>query len=372
MIKVFLLVILFLISTSSAHANFRVDGETFTLSKVELPITKSVGGSDRGPAIAVMADGSVLLGGGERGGSIFHWHEGDQNPRKLGDLISQKERMRDSRFAITDIAILSETSKRANLLVSYPALQKGNCVSVAVHRVLLLKDRSKVLKKELWFKSSPCVPISAVQHAAGRMETINSKEAYLTIGDLGYEFIDDRNKRGDLGSVFKISKTKFELISTGHRNQQGIVLTDENELLTSEHGPRGGDEINVIEKGVDYGWPFVTYGAPYSSGDYVIPRATGTHKGYKDPIKVWTPSIAPTELIQLPNKGYGKFSSGLAMGTLREESIIFMEYRDGKILESLKVSIGSRIRDLELLPDQRIIASTDDGELLIMKSSAIT
>jgi glucose/arabinose dehydrogenase len=197
------------------------------------------------------------------------------------------------------------------------------------------------------------------------MEVINSSSVYLTVGDLGFSKIGDRSARGDLGSVFKISKSKIEKISNGHRNQQGVVLTTSGELITSEHGPRGGDEINIIKKGMDYGWPFVTYGEPYSQGDYVIPGATGTHKGFPEPIQVWTPSIAPTELVQLPRTGYGRFSSGLVMGTLRENSLVFMKLSEFKVEDIQIVEVNHRIRDLDLLPNGRILASTDEGELLI-------
>jgi Glucose/sorbosone dehydrogenases len=93
--------------------------------------------------------------------------------------------------------------------------------------------------------------------------------------------------------------------------------------LISEHGPRGGDEINLIQPNKDYGWPFVTYGTAYTSADYVKPTMSGTHVGYQKPIKYWVPAIAPTELVQLPGN-WGKYSRQLVMGTLKEESLVFM------------------------------------------------
>ena len=86
---------------------------------------------------------------------------------------------------------------------------------------------------------------------------------------MGFTRIGDRKKRGDLGSVFKLTARTTEKISQGHRNPQGIVLYNNDTLIVSEHGPRGGDELNIVKKGNDYGWPFVTYGQPYGAGDYV-------------------------------------------------------------------------------------------------------
>lgn len=352
----------------NSYADFRIGGASITEKTFDIKETVSLGGNDRGPALGVLKDGTVLLGGGVKGGTIYSYSIQEERLRTLGNLISSTERIRDSRFAITDIAVLSETKNRAVLLVSYPRLSKERCVEVVVHRVEFNRNKYKLAKKEQWFKSEPCVPISAVQHAAGRIEIINNKSAYLTIGDLGYTEIDDRSKRGDLGSLFKITKQRAVKISQGHRNQQGIVLFNGKTLITSEHGPRGGDEINIIEAGIDYGWPFVTYGAPYSQGDYVVPKSTGAHGGYREPIKYWTPSIAPTELVQLPNKKFGSYSSGLAMGTLRQESLVFMKFEGNRITDLLEIYLGRRIRDLDVLPDARLIATTDNGELLVLES----
>ena len=355
-----------LIAQPASYAKLQIDNQSLSTEYISVSEARSLGGNERGPALGVLSNGSLILGGGDKGGTLFLWSEKDTKLRTLGDFINRKERIRDSRFAITDIAILKENVNSANILISFPRLTNRNCVEVVVDEISLNLTTANAKKINRWFTSKPCVPVSAVQHAAGRIEVINNKSVYLTIGDLGYRKIDSRSLRGDLGSVFKISKKKIEKISSGHRNQQGILLFDRNILITSEHGPRGGDEINVIEKGTDYGWPFVTYGEPYTQGDYVIPRETGTHKGFREPIEVWSPSIAPTELIQLPTNGFGKYSGGIAMGTLREMALVFMTFENGKITSSETVNIGARIRDLEVMPDQRIVASTDDGRLLFI------
>ena len=369
MVRALILTLTLILAAIPVRASeIRVAGITVDIKSFDIESTKSLGGNDRGPALAVLKDGTVLLGGGMRGGSIFSWSEARQELKLLGEMMSKRERIQDSRFAITDIAILSENSEIANLLISFPRLTTSSCVELVVYRATYDRIKNSLKKNEPWFRSKPCVPISAVQHAAGRMEVINDRSAYLTVGDLGFDDLANRIKRGDLGSIFRISKTKVARISQGHRNQQGIVLFNGKDILVSEHGPRGGDEINLVERGVDYGWPFVTYGAPYSQGDYVIPGKTGTHEGYREPLKQWNPSIAPTELVQIPNGKFGKYSGGLAMGTLRQTSLVFMRYENRRILDTEIVDVGARIRDLEVLPDQRLIASTDDGRLMIFDS----
>ncbi|MEY3973153.1 MAG: hypothetical protein RJA71_465, partial [Actinomycetota bacterium] len=135
------------------------------------------------------------------------------------------------------------------------------------------------------------------------------------------------------------------------------------------HGPRGGDEVNVIEEGGDYGWPFVSYGQPYSGGDYVKPGKTGNHDGYVQPITYWVPSIAPTELVQLPAAGWGTWGRALVLGTLREEVLVFMKVSsDLAVTESVQVDMRDRIRDLEVLRNGALLATTDSGKLITVSN----
>ena len=353
---------------NSAQAlDIDVDIQTMNISKT---VTRADNG-ERGPALAVLKNGNLLLGGGPNGGTVFL---GDGKKRAvitMGDVIPMNKRLKDSRFAITDIAVLSETTTSAKLLVSYPRLGTNNkCVEVVVDQVDANLKTNKISKKKTWFVSKPCVPISAVQHTAGRFAVIDKNSAYVTIGDLGFSDIKDRNKRGDLGSIFKLSKKSAERISQGHRNPQGIVLFNNQTLIAAEHGPRGGDEINVIESGGDYGWPFVTHGQPYGSGDYVRPSKTGTHEGDIEPIKYWVPSIAPTELVQLPTQGWASWGRALVLGTLAEEVLVFMKMNEKfEITEEVRLDMNDRIRDLEVLSTGALLATTDSGKLITVSNT---
>jgi glucose/arabinose dehydrogenase len=238
---------------------------------------------------------------------------------------------------------------------------------VVVEQLDLNRVTQKVKRGGNWLITKPCVPISAVQHTSGRFAVIDQTSAYVTIGDLGYPQISDRKKRGDLGAIFKVSAKGAVKISQGHRNAQGIVLFNNKDLLAAEHGPRGGDEINLVKPGSDYGWPFVTYGQPYGAGDYVRPTKTGTHAGFVEPLTYWVPSIAPTELVQLPNDGWGQWSNQLLLGTLREQSLVFLKLDQTlAVVEQQKVDVGERIRDLEVLPNGLAVATTDSGQLLLI------
>jgi aldose sugar dehydrogenase len=342
---------------------------TFSSRSIAKAVTE--GGNTRGPALAVMKDDTILLGGGRSGGEILTWNKQKSSLRSLGTFIAANRRVTDSRFAINDIAILSENATSAKLLISYPRLGSNrSCVEIAVDELAYDRKSQRIKFVANWFVAKPCVPISAVQHTAGRFAVIDKNSVYVTLGDLGFSEIDNRSKRGDLGSIYKLTAKSAVRISQGHRNPQGIVLFDKKILMAAEHGPRGGDEINVIKEGGDYGWPFVSYGEPYGSGDYVRPGSAGTHVGYIEPIKYWVPSIAPTELVQLPAQGWGDWGRALVLGTLREEVLLVMKVNEKfEVTDSVRVEMGERIRDLEISSNGSLIATTDSGQLITVNNS---
>jgi glucose/arabinose dehydrogenase len=363
-------VIILAIAMTTPIAGAQITAPKLSITTIATENLQVVGSNGvRGAAAAVLDDNQLLLGGGQKGSHLYLFDLSTKSDQLLGRVIPASERLNDARFAITDIAVLSKSSTSANLLISYPSYRKnGNCVVVKLDAYkLTLGSKPSITKGKNWFTSKPCVPISAVQHAAGRLAVIDEKTTYLTVGDLGFSKIGSKSARGDLGGVFKIGASKVEKISTGHRNQQGIELIG-NDLYISEHGPRGGDELNLIKKGADYGWPTVTYGQAYSSGDYVRPTRSGTHDGFQLPLYNWVPSVAPTELVALPAAGkWGSWSSQLVMGTLKEQALIFIQLSSkDKVGQVASVDVSDRIRDLELLPDGRLVATTDSGNLLLI------
>lgn len=368
-----LLVIALVVTGAPASSAAELSDGSVSLKFSSTSITRAVteGGNTRGPALAVLGDDTILLGGGRSGGEILTWNKAKSALRTLGKFIPANRRENDSRFAINDIAVLSESAASARLLISYPRLgASGSCVEIAIDELDYDRKRQRIKFVSNWFITKPCVPISAVQQTAGRFAVIDQNSVYVTIGDLGYSEIDNRSKRGDLGSIFKLSAKSAERISQGHRNPQGIVLFDNETLMAAEHGPRGGDEINVIKAGGDYGWPFVSYGQPYGSGDYVRPGITGSHPGYIQPIKYWVPSIAPTELVQLPIQGWGDWGRSLVLGTLKAEVLVFLKINENfEVGQSVQVAMGDRIRDLELLSNGALLATTDAGKLITVVNS---
>jgi len=364
-------------SAQAAAGARTLDSAAGALRLARIPIGSAVvrdsAGGTRGPSAAALPDGRVLLGGGRDGRRLMVVTPSTGRVRTIGRLMPADARRDDARFAPTDIEVMRTTGTRARLYVAFPQYRPGRgCVRLAVNRVTIsLRSRPRILGRSPVFRSKPCVPPAAIQHASGKLVRIDSRRAYVTVGDLGFPGIADRSARGQLGSVLRIAEGRSAVrISQGHRNGQGLVLDARGRLWETEHGPRGGDELNLIRRGRDYGWPFVTLGQPYGSGDYVQPRRTGTHAGYTAPRTSWVPSVATSEVVQVPESWSGwttAVGGDLLMGTLKDQSLWRIRVnRSGRVTQRERIPVGHRVRDMDVRRNGSVVATTDDGMLLLL------
>ncbi len=155
-----------------------------------------------------------------------------------------------------------------------------------------------------------------------------------------------------------------EIWSYGHRNPQGIAFDSQQRLWVIEHGPRGGDEINLIEPGNNYGWPVISYGMEYWGP---VAVGEGTHKvGMEQPVKVYTPSIAPGSLLVYSGKAFPEWRDNLFAGALKLRHINRITLNtQGEAIdeERLLESLGQRIRALAESSEGWIYFSTDSGNI---------
>lgn len=219
------------------------------------------------------------------------------------------------------------------------------------------------------------------QHFGGRIVFDNSGMVYLTLGDRG-----DKDRAQDLndhaGSVIRLhddgrvpadnpfvgrSGAKAEKWTLGNRNIQGAAIHPQTGALwTHEHGPQGGDEVNVIRPGRNYGWPVITYGVNYGLGTKI--GEGQTKSGMEQPLHVWVPSIAPSGMVFVQGKAFANWNGNVLIGALRDQTLVRLELQDEKVVREerlLKGQVG-RIRDVRLGPDGMVYLLTDtsDGALL--------
>ena len=158
-----------------------------------------------------------------------------------------------------------------------------------------------------------------------------------------------------------------EIWSYGHRNAQGAALAPDGTYWMNEHGPQGGDEINVPEAGKNYGWPVITYGERYGGGN-VTDGATAK-AGMEQPLHYWVPSIAPSGMAFVTSDRYGpRMKGGLLVGSLKFNHLALLTLDGRKVTGEQKLlqDLGERIRDVRQGPDGLIYVLTDGsrGRLL--------
>jgi len=223
---------------------------------------------------------------------------------------------------------------------------------------------------------------SASHHFGSRITFDDTGHLYFSIGDRGTRD-NAQNLKTHAGSIIRLNldgsipkdnpfvndaNALPEIYSYGHRNPQGLFYdTNSKKLYSNEHGPRGGDEINIIEKGANYGWPIVSQGKEYWNLMYV--GEYRSKKEYIDGIKVYIPSIAPSSLISYSGKKYKNLKGNLFSGALKLQHLnqIILDKNDKVIKENrLLEDLHERIRNVIESPNGEIYISTDSGNIYLV------
>ncbi len=210
------------------------------------------------------------------------------------------------------------------------------------------------------------------QHYGARMMFLADFTLLITTGD-GFEHREEaQSPDSELGKVLRIHDDGSpaglldkegkprRLWTLGHRNPQGLALDSSSGVVyLHEHGPRGGDEINRLEAGNNYGWPAVTHGVDYS-GAYVSPFKSAP--GFEDPLWTWVPSIAPSGMAWYNGNHFPDWRSSLLVGALVDQEVRRVKLHNGEVVEeeALFSELESRIRDVRVFDDEIYLLT--DGE----------
>jgi aldose sugar dehydrogenase len=251
--------------------------------------------------------------------------------------------------------------------------------STALARARLSTDATRLEDVKVIFSQKP--KVASNLNLGCRIVEARDGNLFLTLGD---DFIrkDDAQKLdNDIGKIVRLTKDGApapgnpfigragalpEIWSYGHRNPQGATLAPDGAFWTHEHGPQGGDEINIIQPGRNYGWPVITYGENYGGGK--IGEGITAKAGMEQPLHYWVPSIAPSGMAFLISDRYGPAMKGnLFIGSLKFGYVSRLELAGGKVQREHKVLEGlGRVRDVRQGPDGLLYLLTDleQGRLL--------
>lgn len=259
----------------------------------------------------------------------------------------------------------------------------GSANSTALARAALSADGTKLEALKVIFSQKP--KVASRNHFGCRIVEARDGTLFLTLGERFSRKEDAQKLDSHLGKVIRIAKDGSvpadnpfvgkagalpEIWSYGHRNAQGATLGPDGRFWMNEHGPQGGDEINIPLAGRNYGWPVITYGENYGGGK--IGDGITAKDGMEQPLHYWVPSIAPSGMAFLTSDRYGAAWKGnLFIGSLKFGYLDRIELKGGKVVAEHKLLADgrARIRDVKQGPDGLLYVLTDeaDGKLLRLK-----
>jgi glucose/arabinose dehydrogenase len=271
---------------------------------------------------------------------------------------------RASQGGLFDVLLDKDFATNSTLYLSYEegdSEENGTTVARATLTGNALTD------VEVIFTASPRK--YAPLHYGGRMAFTSDDLLLITTGD-GFDFREHaQDLNSHLGKTIRINKDGSpaqgnpfpeapKVWTYGHRNPQGLAIALDGTVYLNEHGPKGGDELNVITKANNYGWPAITYGMDYN-GAYVSPLTE--YPGMQQPQHVWTPSIGPSGMAFYEGNKFPKWQNSLFVGALVNKEVrrLTVENQQVTAEETVFAELDARIRDIRVGPDGLLYIVTD-------------
>lgn len=367
------LLIVPLIALAAGPAPAQPEGRTVRSEKEEFRVVRLVEGLEHPWGLAVLPDGALLVT--ERPGRLRVVRPWTLDPRPVEGLPPIAAR---GQGGLLDVALHPRYAETGWVYLSYAGAGPGG-VGTEVLRGRLREHRLEDV--EVIFRMEP--KTGGAQHFGSRLLFDRDGYLFVTLGDRG-----DRHgaqRLGDhLGTIVRLHDdgrvpadnpfrgrpdARPEIYTYGNRNVQGAALHPVTGVpWIHEHGPQGGDEVNVIRAGTNYGWPVITHGREYGTGFAI---GEGTHKpGMAQPIHVWMPlSIAPSGMTFYTGDRFPAWRGSLFLGALRDEMLVRLELDGERVVHEehlLKGMLGS-IRDVRSGPDGFIYLLTDARRGLLVR-----
>ena len=299
-----------------------------------------------------LPDDSILIL--ERKGELIHFKNGKKlKIKNLPKIISKNQ------GGLLDIELHPDFHENKWIYISYSSSNDQNPGTNTTILRFKIKNFTAV-NQEVIYKATP--NSKRTLHYGSRM--VFDKENYLffSIGDRGNRDLNPQDIKRDGGKIYRLHddgripidnpfinerNSKKAIFSYGHRNPQGMIYDeDKDEIWIHEHGPRGGDEINIIEAGKNYGWPLASYGVNYIGTKFTNKTSID---GMVNPLHYWVPSIAPSGMLLVKNPKYPTLDGSILIGSLKFQYLHQCIIENGKIVKENKLfeEIG-RVRSIEL------------------------
>jgi cytochrome c2 len=268
---------------------------------------------------------------------------------------------------VTDLLYVAQSGDLYVAHTYWHAERQCSTVRVSSIKARLLQRRDGDGSPEwaLPFESKTCLPVHNSSHeGGGRLVQISDRELLLTLGSFA-KFEEMLVEPNDLGKIVRIALPSGDIrqISWGHRNPQGLTRDPQGRIWSTEHGPQGGDELNLILEGRNYGWPLVSFGTDYGSKALRMSDQQGRHDDYEKPRYAWIPSIGVSNLVSLTNF-HERWNGDLLVTSLIGRSLHRLRLDEDRVVTEERIVLGERLRDILESDDGTLYLWTDNAHLL--------
>ena len=351
--------------------------QTFRSSAGEIQVTTIASGLANPWGLAFLPDGRMLVT--ERPGRLRLVTDDGKLSAPLAGVPNV---FAHSQGGLHDVALDRDYAQNRTIYLCY-AEPAGSGARTALARARLVNEGTPRLDdvKPIFHQEGP---LSSGNHFGCRIVAMPDGTLFLTMGD-HFTYRDEaQNLANHLGKIIRIRPdgsvppdnpfvgrrdAKPEIWSYGHRNSQGAAINPASgRLWMHEHGPRGGDEVNIPQAGKNYGWPVIGYGIDYDGSRI---HASTQKAGMEQPIKYWVPSIAPSGMAFYDGNLFAAWRGNLFVGALAAQLLVRLELQGDKVVneERLLQALHQRIRDVRTGPDGALWLLTDHSNGRILRLS---
>lgn len=292
------------------------------------------------------------------------------NGAKKVSITSVPEVYLRGQGGLLDVSVHPNFENNQFIYLSYASqLGEGTGGNTTIARARLVDN--ELLDLKVLYKAVPNTKKG--QHFGSRFTWDDAGHLYFTVGDRGNRDVNPQDVTRDGGKVYRINDdgsipddnpfvgvdgAKTAIFTYGNRNPQGMTTHPvTGQIIAHEHGPQGGDEINIIESGKNYGWPVISYGINYSGTTFT---EITEKQGMEQPIYYWVPSIAPSGFAIINNPDYGDWNGNYLVGALKFQYLEMLHMKNQKVIKREKIAdkIG-RLRNVKIGPDNLIYIAVE-------------
>jgi len=335
-----------------------------TLAERDYALENIVDGIEIPWGMTWLPDGSMLIT--EKSGELIHFKDGNKQLIKNVPEVYNR-----GQGGLLDIQLHPKYEENGWIYITY-ASSEGNEEGGNTALIRCKLNDGALFQIETLYKATPNT--TKGQHFGSRIEFDDEEYLYFSIGERGNRDENPQDITRDGGKIYRLNddgsvpkdnpfvdkeNAKSAIYTYGNRNPQGMAKNHETgKIWIHEHGPKGGDEINIVEKGANYGWPLVTYGINYN-GTSMTDKTSGAQ--FSQPIYYWVPSIAPSGMDFVNGKIYPNWKGNVLVGSLKFKYVEMLSTEGNKITKRQKIAedIG-RVRNVKTAPDGYIYIAVEN------------